>query len=317
MLSIRPVSGRAISRITLGGWQVSGWDSSDDKRFIEMLEYGLTSGVNSIDTAPAYGKGHSESVIGQVIQQYPREDLFIATKFNHYESEPKRVRLSVERSLRRLNCDYIDLLQQHWPIRKPPFQKTLSALLDLKAAGLIRYIGVSNWMEPEFKTLPEELVCHIDTLQPCYNLLWRTVESLIPFCLEHNIELLPYSPLAQGLLTSVSGSQKSFKDHRQKNILFSENYRNEVEKVLVTVATIAIRRGVTPAEIALNWLLSQPGVSSVIVGSSRSEQLKMNLGALRISLSTEEVNELSESSKFFKNAFGVYDTMWGWHSLKP
>ena len=309
-------TGLEVSPICYGGWQASGWESSNETSFKTVLSTALGMGINFMDTAPAYGKGLSESLIGEVLKGRDRDSYVIASKFNHYESQPKRVRLSVERSLQRLNCGHIDLLQQHWPIKKPAFEKTLEELLLMKEEGLIRAIGVCNWLQPEFEKIEPDTLSHIDTLQPCYSLLWRQVESLKDFCIENSIAMLPYSPLAQGLLALGTVPHKKFQDHRGSNVLFGERYRSQVEEVLKTVRSIATAHGATPAQVALRWLLDRDEVASVITGASSVSQLEDNIGALQLSLSADAIEELNLVSSFFSNAFEPHDTMWDWHSLK-
>ncbi len=191
-------TGIEVSRLCIGCMQAWGWASSDDRRFVATVRHALDMGLNFLDTAPAYGGGHSEEPVSQAIAGR-RDQMVIATKFNFDQSRPKDVRHSLEQSLRRLHTDYIDVFQQHWPSPDVPLADTIGVLECLKEEGKIRVIGVSNWMEPEWEELGDP--SRVDSLQPCYNLLWRSIEAnVLPLCRRYNIAVLPYSPLCQGVL---------------------------------------------------------------------------------------------------------------------
>jgi len=261
----------SVSRLCMGSWQVVGWASSNDDTFANTINYGIDHGLNFIDTAEGYGNGHSEKIIGNAIKG-KRDKIILATKFNHTNSKPKAIRHSLERSLRNLCTDYIDIYQQHWPPKTPPLEQTIEELEKLRNEGKIRAIGVSNWMEPEWSEI--DLPAQIDTLQPCYSLLWRSVEkNILPMCREHNIAVLPYSPLCQGLLTGRFKSVNDCpNDSRKSNILFSDKLFPEVVEVLGTLRSISEKHGKSLVQTALRWLLEQEGVTAPIVGASNPQQ---------------------------------------------
>lgn len=308
---------RKLPPVCFGTWQAAGWSSTDDGAFSDTLEAALASGVTCIDTAPAYGKGHAETLVGKAISVRDRSGIFLASKFNHYESSPARVRLSLDRTLARVGSDYLDLYQQHWPGKKPAFSQTLESLLELKSAGRIRHIGVCNWTEAEFARLTDAEIDSIDTLQVCFSLLWRANEGWLKDMAARGVGILVYSPLAQGILADDSVLQRRQSDHRTKNILFASDMRQPVSEVLTCMTSIADRHGTSLSSVALAWLMQQPWISTVIVGQSRPVQLAENLQALSLTLSGGEVEELEEVSRQFANRFTGYDTMWGWHSLRP
>jgi len=191
-------TGIEVSRLCIGCMQASGWASSDEVRFVRTVRHALDMGLNFLDTAAAYGDGYSEELVSKAIAGR-RDQVVIASKFNFNQSHPNGVRLSLEQSLRRLRTDYIDLFQQHWPSPHVPLADTIGELERLKKEGKIRAIGVANWMEPEWDELGDPY--RVDSLQPAYNLLWRSIETnVLPLCRRYNIAVIPYSPLCQGLL---------------------------------------------------------------------------------------------------------------------
>src|SRR2546425_8794344 len=187
-----------VSRLCMGCMQASGWASSDEVQFVTTVRHGLDMGLNFLDTAAAYGDGYSEESVSKAIAGR-RHQVVIGTKFNFFQSRPKDVRLSLEQSLRRLRTDYIDLFQQHWPSANIPLADTIGELERLKEEGKIRAIGVSNLVEPEWEELGNP--SRIDSLQPAYNLLWRSIETnVLPLCRRYNLAVIPYSPLCHGVL---------------------------------------------------------------------------------------------------------------------
>lgn len=302
----------SVSRLCIGTWQAHGWASSDDDRFVRTVEAALASGLNFIDTAEAYGNGHSEKLVAKAIKGR-RSEVVIATKFLHSNSDPAKIRKALERSLKNLGTDYIDLYQQHWPPKSPPLGETLEELFKLKEQGLIRAIGVSNWMEPEFDEIgsPEA----IDSLQPCHSLLWRAIEpKVLPLCLAHQIAVLPYSPLCQGILTGRFRSQASTpNDSRKKNRLLSERYLTKTNQVLDLLENVATKYEKSLGQTALRWLLDQEGITAPIVGASRPEQVEENLGAFGWKLEDSDWEELARASWPLSEEIESHDSLWNWH----
>ncbi|MCB0334553.1 MAG: aldo/keto reductase [Bdellovibrionales bacterium] len=301
-----------VSRICYGSWRLAGWDTKLDQGFLDTVSKALDYGVTFFDTAEAYGDGHAEHLLGRVFKG-KRQDVVIATKFPFQKSSPDQIRKSVERSLRRLQTDYIDLYQQHWPPKKPPLHDAIETLQDLKREGKIRAIGVSNWMEPEWEEFGEPK--EIDSLQPCYSLLWRSIESsVLPLCQEHNLAVIPYSPLCQGLLTGKFTSLKNVPlDVRQKNRIFAPGTFEKALGVVARVVDIANELKKTPSQVALRWLLDHPGITAPIVGASSPSQIEDNCGACGWSLPEEMRLELSELSAPLSEGLNPHDTLWDWH----
>lgn len=308
-------TGIKVSRLAFGSWQVSGWATSDVATFERTFNEAIDLGINLIDTAENYGNGLAEEVIGRAAAGC-RERLIIATKFSHFNSSPKRLRNSLERSLIRLRTDYIDIYQQHWPPRKPPLEDTITELEKLRSEGKIRVIGVSNWMEPEFKEIdnPSRVQC----LQICYNLLWRRIEkSVLPLCREHNIAVLAYSPLCQGLLSGRAELlQEVPNDSRRRNLMFDPARNSAVLDFIKALKNMAAEHNRPAAALAYRWLLDQPAVTAVIVGASNPEQLADNANALGWRLDPKHDAVLSELSAKVEVPVDPHVSIWTWHPRK-
>ncbi|HEY3233978.1 MAG TPA: aldo/keto reductase [Polyangiaceae bacterium] len=305
-------TGIRVSRICVGGMQYSTADTTSDQKFIATVRRAIEAGLNMLDTAPAYGDGHSEELVGEAIAGR-RDQVVLATKFMHHE--PGDVRKSLEASLRRLKTDYVDLFQQHWPFPKPPLAETLDALLELKREGKIRAIGVSNWMDPEWEEFSGR-ENQVDCLQPCHNLLWRSIEpKVLPLCKQHGIGIIPYSPLCQGVLSGRFRSRADLPPdwHRQNNCRVTVEAFPEVLSVLRVVEEVAKKENKTMGQVALRWLLDQEGITAPIVGMSKPEQVDDNLGALSWKLDPADWRKLADVSWPLSANLKPYDTLWNWH----
>ncbi len=277
-------NGPELTAIGFGCWamggngrgDVGGWGSQDDRESTEAIHVALDHGINWFDTAAVYGMGHSEEVLGQALGAR-RRDVMVATKFGlvwddegHLTNRASydSVMRECDASLQRLGTDYIDLYQQHWPdMVGTPVEETMRALDDLIKAGKVRYAGVSNF---DVAMLQSALtVRHVDSLQPQYNLFSRDVETeILPFCREHGIGVVAYSPLASGLLGGTYTSDKKFDetDWRSHSPEFTgEGLEHNLEKV-ERLREIAEREGKTVPQLAVAWVLSHPAVTSAIVG---------------------------------------------------
>lgn len=304
-----------ISRLGLGTWQAYGWASSSEDSFLKTVSFALDSGINLIDTAPAYGKGYSERLVGKAISG-KRDKVILATKFSPKESEPEKIRKSLEQSLINLKTDYIDLYQHHWPPKSPPLDETLDELFKLKAEGKIRAIGVSNYMEPEFAEVSD--LSKLDSLQVCYSLLWRSVENeVLSICKKHEIAVLPYSPLCQGILAGrLKETEELPKDVRRQNKLLADDKLKETFKIVEKIKEIATRSKTSMAALSLRWLLENPLVTSPIVGASSVEQLKESLSCFDTNVDDETIASLSKLTLDFSRDLKPHDTLWGWHPRK-
>jgi aryl-alcohol dehydrogenase-like predicted oxidoreductase len=288
-------SGIQVSAIGLGGWAFGGdvWGDVDDDESIATIHAALDDGINLIDTAESYGEGHSEEVIGKALQGR-REQAIVATKVSPHHLDREGIRAALEGSLRRLRMEFVDLYQVHWPNRKFPIEETMEALAELVEEGKIRAIGVSNFSLRQLEAALQVATVH--ALQPPYSLIWRMAErELIPFCRTHGIGVLAYSPLAQGLLTGkfTLENRPHGADIRRKNRLFKkeETYRIACD-VAQELEALARRHGMTAAQMAINWVICQPGITSALVGAKRPAQVRENAAAADFQLSPEVLEEI-------------------------
>lgn len=306
-------TGIEVSRLCIGCWQAAGWSTSDDERFVRTVKHALDAGLNFLDTAEGYGRGHSEELVAKAIAGR-RDQVVIATKFGPNHSAPGSLRETLETQLKRLKTDYIDVYQQHWPPKQPPLTETVAELEKLKDEGKIRAVGVSNWMEPEWEEIDDP--SRVETLQPCHSLLWRSIEkNVLPLCRKHDIAVLPYSPLCQGILAGKFESLDDVpeKDPRDSNRRLTPEAWPTVRKVLGVLRKVAEKHDRTMAQTALRWLLDQDGITAPIVGASRPEQVDQNLGALDWTLDPEDWQRLDEVSWPLSEDLEPYDTLWHWH----
>jgi len=298
-------TGVKVSAVGFGCWAMgaSGWGPVDDKESIEAVHKALDTGITFFDTAPGYGFGHSEQVLGKALGKR-RKEIFLATKCGidwdkdgriFRNSKPEYIRKDCERSLKNLKTDCIDLLQVHWPDEKVPLADTMGEMLKLQKEGKIRFIGVSNFSVEQMKECQKyvELV----SLQPPYSMLNRTIEAeIVPFCLEQKISILAYSPIQQGLLTGKYTPDTTFPqdDMRAHNPLF----KGEVFKIILNTVdilrTIASKYNRTMTQFAINWVLCNPAVTVAIVGAKRPAQVQENAGGAGWKISEEDLKRVNE-----------------------
>lgn len=309
-----------VSRIILGTWALGGWmwGGTAKNAPVEAIHAALDHGINAIDTAPVYGFGLSEELVGKAIRGR-RDGLILATKFGlrwdldqgefyfksrdldgndltvYRNARKESVIEECERSLQRLGVDVIDLYQCHWPDSTTPEEETMEALLSLRDAGKIRAFGVSNWnvaqMERGAKT------ARITSLQPPYSLLKREIEAdILPYCRRKNIGVLVYSPMYRGLLTGkfTPGHPFPETDARANDPWFQDEKVERVNAVLQRVVKpIADRHDATLAQIAVAWCLSREGITAAIVGARTPEQAAQNAAAGDLRLAPEETETIS------------------------
>ncbi|MEV4536708.1 aldo/keto reductase [Asanoa sp. NPDC049518] len=305
-------SGLRVSPYTLGAMTFGndhGWGASVAESEAMISEY-LERGGNSIDTANIYTNGHSEKIIGDYLAARPglRDRIVLGSKFfgNLFPGDPngggagrKAVIASADESLRRLRTDYLDLYWLHNWDRGVPVEETLRALDDLVTAGKVRYVGLSDL--PAWKAAEAQLVANFRGWTPAiglqieYSLLERTGEGeLIPMAAEHGLGVLPWSPLKSGWLSGKFARGNASVDTLRGELVGAPAERDwQVIDVLHDVATEA---ATTPAAAALAWVGSRPGVSSVLIGARRLDQLKANLDAVDVRLSHEQTTRLDEVS---------------------
>ncbi len=307
-----------ISPIVMGTWQAgkSMWTGIDDEMSIRAIRAAYDSGITTFDTAEVYGNGHSERILGKALKDV-RDKVVIATKVFSNHLAYDQVITACHRSLENLGTDYIDLYQIHWPPgsfghRKIPLEETMQALVDLAEQGKIRTIGVSNF---DHNQLQEAMrLGPIVSLQPPYSLFWRMIEKeVVPLCLNNQITMLAYSPLAQGLLTGKFKAGHTFDkgDHRRANRLFQPELFELSLQAIEKLKPIAESHGASLAQLALAWVVAHPGTCA-IAGARSPEQAVENAGAAQIRLSVEELQAMDEISRLVTDQLDANPVLWQW-----
>jgi aryl-alcohol dehydrogenase-like predicted oxidoreductase len=309
-----------LTPIGLGAWAIGGewrfgWGPQDDAESIATIHRAVDLGINWIDTAAVYGLGHSETVVGRALREIaPGDRPYVFTKCSlvwddqknvSHRLHPDSIRREVDASLRRLGVERIDLYQIHWPIwpASPPghdpgsIEEAWETLVALRREGKARYIGVSNFDAAQLAQI--QRVETPTSLQPPYSLLRREVEQeTLPFCLKHNIGVIPYSPMQSGLLTGKMTRERIASlpatDWRRGSRFFQEPILTKALTLVEPLREIGARHGRSPGEVAITWVLHHPAITAVIVGARRPEQLDETVGAALFRLRAEEVEELEE-----------------------
>lgn len=289
-----------VSRIGVGIWQASNAWNAKDEQVVEAIGKVRELGVNLIDTAEGYGKGHSESVLGKALKEHGRDNFFVATKVMGAHLRYEELQKAAAASMKRLGVDVIDLFQIHWPDpwEQIPMKETMKAMEKLYSEGKIRAIGVSNFA---VRDLEEARSClsnaEIVSNQVRYNLLQRNIEEeVLPYCRKNNISVLAWSPLSQGALTGkYSASNLPSGDVRDGNPVFAKKNMEFAQPLLDVLAEIAGKHGAKMSQVALNWLASQPGVVP-IPGAKNQEQAVDNVSSLDFKLSQDEMNKIESVS---------------------
>ncbi len=294
--------GPTISVIGYGGWEAGRalWGAAPpDVEILAAMQAGFDMGVNWVDTAEIYGKGRSEDVIGQAIKGWPEVMTFtkVASAPRGSGYDPISIRRAAEASLRRLHRDAIDLYQLHWPDETDvPLEDAWGAMADLANAGLVRWIGVSNFTSGQIERC--EHIRHVDSLQPHLSMLWQERLPLLDVCSKNGIGVIAYGPLAFGLLTGAIGRETTFPDDdwrsgrhgvRAYDQLFARGRFESNLGVADALRPVAKRLRVSLSQLALAWLLHRDGITGAIVGSRSPEHVRENAAASNIRLSTEDL----------------------------
>jgi aryl-alcohol dehydrogenase-like predicted oxidoreductase len=325
-MKTRPLgsSGIQASVVAFGAWQAGGWmwGGNDEKDSIAAIQTALDEGMNFIDTAPIYGFGYSEELVGKAIKgrrdkavvatkcglrwdlpkgklQFNSDDLCITPKQAkfavHRYCGPESIQEEIERSLKRLRTDYIDLYQTHWQDTTTPFSETMQTLLDLKKQGKIRAIGVSNatvaQME-EYRALGP-----LDSDQEKYSMIDRVLENeQLPWCRKNNVAVLAYSPLARGLLTGKIGPDYTFNegDHRKALARFKPDNLAKIAKLLQALKPIAEKHRASLGQLVIAWTIAQPGLTHALVGARNPAQVRENAAAAKIELTPEDFAQMDK-----------------------
>ncbi|MDB0718810.1 aldo/keto reductase [Bacteroides xylanisolvens] len=310
-----------LSAITYGAFAIGGtmWGGNEEKDSIESVQASIEHGVTTLDTAPFYGFGLSEEMVGKAIKGYDRTKIQLLTKFGlvwdgsnkgkgdfFFDAEKDGVSVpvykyaakenvikEVEESLRRLKTDYIDLLQIHWPDSTTPIAETMEALDLLIQQGKIRAAGVSNYDVEQITEAREKL--NIASDQVGYSMLNRGIEKeLIPFAQNHDLGIIAYSPMERGLLTGKYFEGSSLKRNDHRNDYFQQFDLPQIKTFLDTIVPIANEKKITLSQLVLRWTTLQPGITVVLAGARNAGQAIANAKAMDINLTPEELRFINQ-----------------------
>jgi aryl-alcohol dehydrogenase-like predicted oxidoreductase len=298
-------TGMQISRIGYGAWAIGGlgwwhsWGAQDDEESIAAIRRAVELGINWIDTAPIYGLGHSEEVVGRAIAGLA-DRPYVFTKASLYEKDGavahslKRdsLRREVQESLSRLQADVIDVYQIHWPNPDEDVEEAWETFADLKSEGLVRHIGVSNFDVSQLRRA--QAIAPVETLQPPYSLLERAIEpEILPFAEREGIGVVTYSPMASGLLSGAMTRERIAglpdDDWRKHDERFQEPALSRHLDLVDRLRSVAERHDTTPGAIAVAWTLHHPAVDGSIVGFRRPDQIEPLLAAAAVDLTADDL----------------------------
>jgi len=304
-------TGLEITRVGFGAWAIGGggwefgWGPQKDAQSVTAIHRALELGVNWIDTAAAYGFGHSESIVGQALADIPAAQRpYVFTKASLLEGPDRRVIHSLKRdsimreahaSIERLGVDAIDLYQIHWPDPEPDIEEGWAALAELKEQGLVRHIGVSNFDVEQLRRIQQ--IAPVETLQPPYSLIGREIESeILPFAEREQIGVIVYSPMASGLLSGSMTRERIASlpddDWRKHDTRFREPELERNLELVKRLTAVADRHRTVAGAVAIAWTLRNPAVDAAIIGFRSPEQVEPLVAAARIDLSDEDLNQI-------------------------
>ncbi len=299
-----------ITPIGLGTWAIggngwlNGWGSQDDQESIATIKRALNLGINWIDTAAVYGLGHSEEVVGKAIKG--RDKPLIFTKCTRVWNDKGELSGSLkadsilreaEASLKRLDIDVIDLYQIHWPNPEADLEEGWSAMAQLKKEGKVRAIGASNFNVEQLQRAMR--IAPVDSLQPPYSLINSAVDKeILPFCQEHNIGVIVYSPMASGLLTGAMTKERvqdlPDDDWRKRSPEFTEPRLSRNLELATLLSDIGFPYNRTPGEVAIAWTLGNPAVTGAIVGGRHPRQVEELIGAAEFRLDELAIKQIDK-----------------------
>lgn len=304
------------SAITFGAWAIGGWmwGGADREQALEAILASYEHGVTAIDTAPVYGQGLSEEIVGDALKQIPRDKVQVFTKYGlrwdtnkgefffnstdnygnpltvHKYAGKQSVIEECENCLRRLGTDYIDLFQIHWPDATTAIVETMDAILQLQKQGKIRAGAVCNYSVEQMKTA--ETVIPLAANQVPYSMVFRDIEkNVVPYCIENKKAVIAYSPLQRGLLTGKIKPGHVFNagDTREGNRFYTDENITRINKFLNKLKPLAEDRNASLAQLVIAWTLQQPGITIALVGARNAEQAIQNAKAGELHLSDEEM----------------------------
>ncbi len=306
-------SGIRASSIAQGSWEMAGnvWGDVDDQVSIATIHKALECGINLLDTAASYGGGRSEEVVGKALRGI-REKAVLCTKCGlkvlpdhsvEYNLKPDSIRFEVERSLKRLDTDYIDLYQFHYPDPSTPVSESLRTMDALKNEGIIRAVGVSNF---NLEQLKEALDCYpIDSVQLKFNMLTRDNLEMIRFCREKGVSVITYGSIAGGMLSGVYKEPPVFgPNDRRKDFypFFEEPLFSKARRLVDLLEEIAGETGRTVVDVAINWVIYQPGVTFALVGANTPQQAGANAQSGSFRLTGEQLQRIDQR---YQELFGA------------
>lgn len=314
--SVPAMPGVSVSAIGFGCWSLgggSGWQDSSDTESIATIHKALDCGITFFDTAPVYGFGGSEELLGKALRGH-RDGVFLASKCGLLWDDKRLIYRSlsasdvladVDASLKRLRVDHLDLLQLHWPDHATPLEETADALQKLLASGRTRYVGVSNFSLADTQKLAA--MVPVASFQGLYNLCernaefyhklaleYRTEQEILPYCVKNGLAFIPYSPLFQGVLTGTLTAETRFAadDVRSENSKLNGPLFARYIAAAEELKTIAHQAGLTLVELALGWLCARPSVASVVCGAQHPGQIVANAAAGDVEISDDLSNTI-------------------------
>ncbi|MEX0904929.1 MAG: aldo/keto reductase [Balneolaceae bacterium] len=321
-----------VTPIAFGAWAIGGWmwGGAEEKAAIKAVQTAFDLGITSVDTAPVYGMGRSETLVGKALNGIPRDQYQILTKYGmNWESDDghfafnsedndgnptkiyrwaaaERVKKECEDSLRRLNTDYIDLYQIHWPDPTTPIAETMGAVAELIKEGKVRAAGVCNYSVSQVEEALETV--SLASNQVPYSMLKRDIEQdVVPQAVEKGMHILPYSPLQRGLLTGKIKPGHTFTgyDTRKDSAFFEDENIRRANNLLGKIRPIAEKYDATLAQLVINWTAHQKGIGCVLVGARNEQQVKDNAQAMNFTLTKEELEQITSYADEFSLAPSV------------
>lgn len=316
-----------LSAVTFGAWAAGGWmwGGTEQNDSVNAIRAAYDLGVTSIDTAPVYGQGLSEQIVGEAIKGIPRDKVQILTKyglswntkegaffFDSFDNQGKPLKIyknarketimrECETSLKLLDTDYIDLYQIHWADPSTPLSETMEAIIRLIEQGKVRFAGVCNY-SVELMTEAEKIVPLVSNQVP-YSMVKRGIEAeIVPYCIQHGKSILAYSPLQRGLLTGKMKPGHSFQlnDTRTGQSYYRDENLDRVNVFLQKLSPLAAEKNATISQLVIRWTIEQPGITIALVGARTVPQAIQNAGAASIKLTKDEICFISRELKKLK-----------------
>jgi len=302
-------TGLRVSKLCLGTWGIggAGWDSYSDESRMDAIKAALECGINFIDTAPAYNAGKAECYVGETLNKLKkRKEVVISTKCGNKFVDGKYLRCGskesilkqCDESLKNLKTDYIDIYLVHWPDPDVELEETIDAVSTLKKEGKILHAGVSNFSKEQIEEAQK--YCKIEAFQPQYSLADRKDEKLIRWAHEQGLGIMTYGTLGGGILTGNYRKLRTFEQTDSRNRFypyFKEPLFSKVMLLLRTMDQISVERNVPLSQIALNWTLQRPFISSCIIGAQSRDKIEENCKAFEWKLSDDEMQMLEQALK--------------------